>query len=297
MSERDGLGGLTCDEVREMAGAFVLGALDPGQEVAVRAHLARCDDPHAEIAELGGVLPALAESVPIVEPPVGLKARIMAAAAADVEERRALRATTGRALTAPIAASPTGATEGVTAPGAEAAPPIGFPTQAQRDTRRSRASAGTWLLRIAAVLAIVALGSWNLLLRNDLATAQSYERSVASVLNVAAQPGSRTVILTPANGSGSGLAAISAEGKVTLAMQDLAPTSGGTVYTAWAMNGDAAPVSLGDFTVGTNGIAAFQGNGAPNQPGLIVALTLEPNPGNQAPQGPVVSDGVSTAAT
>jgi hypothetical protein len=35
------------------------------------------------------VLPALAESVPVVEPPEGLKARIMAAAAADLEERTA----------------------------------------------------------------------------------------------------------------------------------------------------------------------------------------------------------------
>src|SRR4029078_13710577 len=99
---------LTCDEVREMAGAFVLGALDPAEAAAVRAHLATCDDAHEEIAELGGVLPALrervpgveppelwgglpgvGESVPVFEPPEGLKARIMAAAAADLEERTA----------------------------------------------------------------------------------------------------------------------------------------------------------------------------------------------------------------
>ena len=72
-----------------MAGAFVLGALEPADEAAVRAHLPTCDDAHAEIAELGGVLPALAVSVPQVEPPAGLKARIMAAAAADLEERTA----------------------------------------------------------------------------------------------------------------------------------------------------------------------------------------------------------------
>ena len=59
MSGRDDVAELTCDEVREMAGAFVLGALEPADEAAVRAHLSTCDDAHAEIAELGGVLPAL----------------------------------------------------------------------------------------------------------------------------------------------------------------------------------------------------------------------------------------------
>jgi len=74
---------LTHDEVVEMGGAFVLGALGPADAAAVRSHLSTCTEDHSEIAELGGVLPVLAESVPIVEPPAGLKARIMAAAAAE----------------------------------------------------------------------------------------------------------------------------------------------------------------------------------------------------------------------
>jgi anti-sigma factor RsiW len=42
---------LTCDDVREMAGSFVLGALVPDEEAEVRAHLASCADAHVEIAE------------------------------------------------------------------------------------------------------------------------------------------------------------------------------------------------------------------------------------------------------
>ena len=87
MTGSNGVRVLTCDEVREMAGAFVLGALDPAEDASIRAHLETCADAHAEIAELGGVLPALAENVPVVEPPAGLKGRIMAAAAADLESR------------------------------------------------------------------------------------------------------------------------------------------------------------------------------------------------------------------
>ena len=62
---------LTCDDVREMAGSFVLGALPDAEAAAVRAHLASCADAHAEIAELGSVLPVLDASVPHVEPPAG----------------------------------------------------------------------------------------------------------------------------------------------------------------------------------------------------------------------------------
>ena len=207
MSGRDDLIALTCDEVREMAGAYVLGALDPADAAAVRAHLGTCKDAHEEIAELGGVLPALAESVPVVEPPAGLKARIMAAAAADLAERTAGAATAATSI----------------------AEPTVLPTGTERTARRARASTGTWILRIAAVVAIVGLVGWNLLLQNQLNATEAYQRSVAAVLDVAAQPGSLMAILTPADGTGSGLAAVGSGGKVALAMRDMAPTSGSTV--------------------------------------------------------------------
>jgi anti-sigma factor RsiW len=66
VSESDAMRDLSHEEVLELAGAYVLGALEPAEAAAVRAHLASCSESHADIAELGGVLPALAESVPIV---------------------------------------------------------------------------------------------------------------------------------------------------------------------------------------------------------------------------------------
>lgn len=286
MSGQDDVKTLTCDEVREMAGAFVLGALDPAEEAAVRAHLATCDDAHEEIAELGGVLPALAESVPVVEPPAGLKARIMAAAAADLEERSAGVATTGATMT-------TGATSTAGAETA-AAEPTPIPTASGRTARRARPSTGTWILRIAAVVAIVGLAGWNLLLQNQLNATQAYQRSVAAVLDVAAQPGSLTAILEPADGTGSGLAAVGADGKVALAARDLAPTSGSTVYTTWAIGGDGVPLALGDFTVGSDGTGTFEAAAPALAAGTVIALTREPTPGMTAPTGPVVSKGVAT---
>ena len=140
---------LTCDEVRDMAAAFVLDAIDTDEAEAVRVHLASCPDAHDEIAELAmlaSALPVLDEAVPVVEPPAGLKARIMAAAAADLQDRAARSGAAGASV------APTS----VKAPPSVAAAPLPFPSAASRAARaplRGSAFTGTWALRIAAVLA------------------------------------------------------------------------------------------------------------------------------------------------
>ena len=269
---------LTCDDIRELAAPFVLGALDANEDDAVRAHLAMCSDAHAEIAELAGVLPVLDGSAPQMEPPASLKVRLMAAAAADLASRT------------PVAAPTV----------ASAAAPLVFPTASQREARaaaRSRPSMGSWAVRIAAVLAIAVVGGWNLLLQGQLTEARTYEQNVAAVLDVAGRPGSLTAVLTAEGGDGpSGLAAVGGDGAVTLAMRALAPTSGAQVYEAWVIDSGGTPVPLGGFQVGQTGTAFFQGNGLPTEPGIVLALTLEPGPGATAPTSPVVSLGTATAA-
>ena len=274
MSDTDTEAVPTCDDVREMAGVFVLGALDPAEERAIRTHLASCVDAHEEIAELGGVLPALAEIVPMIEPPAALKGRIMAAAAAELAWRDGARAA------------------------AASSEPIAFPipsARAERDALRGRPSTGTWVLRIAAVLAIAALGGWNLLLQSELSAGQAYEQAVAQVLRSASQPGALTAILSADVGTGSGLAAVSSSGEVTLAMQDLAPTNGDQVYEAWVIGGAGTPVPLGSFKVGANGTASFTTGGLAANPGIVLALTREPGPGATTPTLPIVSKGVAMA--
>jgi hypothetical protein len=291
MSGSDAMRPLTCDEVRDLAAAYVLGALDRADEAAVRAHLAgHADaDAHPEIEELGSVIPAFAEVIPVVEPPEGLKARIMAAAAADLAARgdTAVASATIAAPTAPVAPSPV-------AP-AKPAAPITFPTAEERTARRARTTTGGWLLRIAAVLAIAVLGGWNLLLQNDLGAARRYEQNVATVLATASQPGALTAILTADGGTGSGLAAVDANGAVAMAMRDLAPTSGSSVYEAWVIGSDGVPVPLGGFTVDSSRTAYFAATGLPTADGIVLALTLEAGPGATTPTMPIISKGVATA--
>ena len=264
---------MTHDEALELAGLFVLGALEPADEAAVREHLATCPLSHAEFEELGGVVPALLADVELVEPPAALRDRIMDAARADLAAR-------GRAIAPPAPADPTP-----------------FPSAIERETRRrTRPSRFDWALRIAAVIAIVVAGAGGLLLQRQLDASQRFDRAVAAVLDAAAKPGARAVILAPTEGKqGRGLAAVAPDGTVTLAMRDLPATGGTQVYTAWVIVG-STPTSLADFTVDANGIASVITHPAPTQPGAIIALTLEPNAGNTAPTGAIISTGVTPAA-
>ena len=284
---------VTHDDVRDLAAGFVLGALTPEEEAAVRDHLANCAEPHPELAELGGVLPHLAESVAPVEPPVALRARILAAAAAE-------RPPASAPAPAPAPATEPAAALPVAGP---AAAPMPFPTADERSARAAARPSrlATWAMGIAAVLAIAVLGAGNLQLQGrlsdvegNLAAATAYQEGVARVLAVATQDDAQVAILTAtpdAPTAAAGLAAAGPDGTVVISMHDLVPTTGTQVYEAWVIVGEAAPVPLGGFRVGAAGTGVFNGSTALAGPGALLALTLEPGPGATAPTAPVLTVG------
>src|SRR5438093_9943915 len=181
--------GLTCSDVAELAPAFVLGALEAAESDAVRRHLADCPELHAEMAELNSVVPALFEVVERQAPPADLKQRILAAASADLE---ASRAAAGKEAPAPRP-----------------------PTQAPAPRRGWDLGAifrrPVWAaVAAAAVIAAVALGAWNVQLRDQVAGLEAYRNGVAEVLDQAAKPGAQLAVLTVPSGAGgpSGLAPV-----------------------------------------------------------------------------------------
>ena len=277
---------MTHDQARDLAAGYVLGALERAEEDAVRDHLSTCAEPHPEFAAFGEVVPALIElgDLELVEPPASLGRRIMAAAAADLAAHPRAAALAPASVAEPTPAAP-----------------IAFPSageRAERDVRRGQARTGRldWVLRVAAVVAIVAVGAWGLNLQRQLDAAREYDRAVASVVHLAGQPGSKTVILTAGKDvTSSGIGAVGPDGSVALAMRDLAATSGSQVYEAWVIVGTQAPVAVGGFTVDSNGTAAFKTHPATTPPGAVIALTLEPTEGNTAPTGPIVAAGVAGA--
>ena len=276
------VGGLHCADATNFAAGFVLGALEPAEADTVRAHLAGCPEPHAEFSELGSVVPALFETVDLVEPPAALRDRILAAAAADTQR-------TDEAQRAP------------TQPTLVALRPIVVPRVV--DSRRSGWAGGLfrrpiWVaVALAAALAVVALGAWNLQLRDQLSGLTAYQNGVAAVLDKAAQPGAQLAVLAaPATGVGAnGLAVVGDDGSVALVMRDLAPTTGAQVYEAWLIAGSGAPIPIGGFAVGAGGSATFTAPHPSLGGGVTIALTLEPGPGATTPTLPIIAVGVTAA--
>ena len=272
---------LTHDEAVELAAPYVLGALEPDDEAAVREHLRTCPESHAEFEELGSVVPALAEAVEPAEPSPALKSRILAAAAAE-------RTGPAPVVSAPVVSAPVVSPPVVAAPVAAEMPiPI--------DSRRAP-SPVSWFLVAAAGIAVVALVAVNLLTLGRLNSSEQFQRDVAAVLETGSQPGAVTAVLAPTEGGGPrGLAAVGPDGTVTMAVQDLDPPRGSEVYEGWAIVGDAAPVPLGGFTVGDGGTGRLDGTGVPAEPGVTLALTREPGPGAQTPTLPILTAGVAGA--
>ena len=274
---------MTCDDVRELAGAFVLGALEPREADAVREHLATCAQPHPEFAELGSVVPALLETVDLVEPPAALRGRIMAAAAQGLAERT---------TTAAVPAGPPIAER--TIPAGERTAPVARPVIDLADARAARRpSRRGWVRGLAAVIAIATLGALNLNLNSDLNAATAYRQHVDAALAVAAQPGSSTAILTSKeDAKRSGLAVVAGDGSVHIVVRGLGANTGTTVYEAWVIDA-SGPIAIGGFTVGADGIGYLTTPAGPGAAGVTVALTLEPAPGATKPGGPVISSGVA----
>lgn len=277
------VGGLHCADATELAASFVLGALEPAEADAVRLHLAGCPEAHAEFAELGSVVPALFDAVDVVQPPSALRERILAAAAADTQR--------------PAVASRAADTQRVI----ELPRPSVAPRLA--DAQRSGAAGGffrrpVWAaVGIAAALALVALGAWNLNLRDEIRGLIAYQQGVAEVLQAAGQPGAQLASLgTPKGAAGpSGLAAVDANGLVTIVMGQLTPTSGAQVYEAWLIGATGNPIPIGGFAVGPGGSALFTAAHAALGDGVTIALTLEPGPGATTPTLPIIAAGKAAA--
>lgn len=280
--------GLRCSEVAELAPAFVLGALEAAELDAVRRHLAECPEPHPEMAELGAVVPALFEQVDPVAPPEGLKARILAAAAADGAPASAT--TVPPAAVETVRPAPASAPVRPTPPSAPRRPVVverqGWGTAFRRPIWAA--------VSAAAVVAALALGAWNLQLRNEISGLTAYRDGVVAVLDEAAEPGAQLAVLTSPEGAGpAGLAAVASDGSVALVMRDLAPTTGTQVYETWLIAGDAAPVPIGGFVVDASGTASFVTTHTALGDGVTVALTLEPARGAATPTMPIIALGTA----
>jgi hypothetical protein len=292
---------LTCEQVRDLAAGFVLGALEPAAVHDVRDHLAECREPHPEMDELGGVVPYLAESVEPLEPPVELRGRIMDRIEAEIRAGRRTDAAADRLITslgAGSSAAPAG--QAAAAPAAESALPVvpDNPPAAPIDLaaeRGRRRSPLRWVVAIAAVVVIAALGAWNLSLNQQLSSAQAQQAAVNEVVALAQLPGGQAAILVPGptGGTPAGLAAIGPDGSFAMAVHGLDPTSGSEVYEAWVIGASGTPQPVGSFAVAADGLGRLSASQVPTGSSLTVGLTHEPGAGATTPTLPMVVSGVT----
>ena len=142
---------------------------------------------------------------------------------------------------------------------------------------------------------VLVLGGWNLLLQSELAGSRSYQAQVEEAIALARQPGAQVALLGPPEGTSgpTGIAVMPPSGDGRLVMTGLAPTTGSQVYEAWAIHEGQAPVPVGGFTVGRDGVGYFDDMPSAGEEPVIVAITLEPGPDATAPSSAPISLGVA----
>jgi len=286
---------LTCDEVRELAGQYVLDGLDASVSAAIREHLAIHHDGHPEFVELAGPALALAYLTDPVSPPPDLKKRVLATAAATKQDATAR---SGSALGAP---------------GTAAADSTGLEPRGRQPAERQgwraaikvrRVTVARWAFATAAIASIVALVFANAALQRDATSATQFSDQLHRAVALAAAPGSRLAVIGTAVGAGgsaglavptgpNGLAVIPQNGAGVLVVQGLGATDGSQVYEAWAIIGTEAPVPIGSFGVGANGFGWLTELTVPAGGSVVVALTREPGPGATKPTLPIVASGTA----
>ena len=278
----------------ELAVGWALHALEPEDEELFAAHLPTCPRCRQTVTETTDVMGALVGDLPPVDPPERLRDRLRAA----VEETEQLpRPARGDERPPPV---PPAATDDpvpvyrfeISAAGAHRAPvPVGA-VDPRSPWRRVVPNA----LVAAAVAAILALGTWNVVLNSAREEAQAAASEQAELVDALLVPGQATI--APLSADGATVATIVArDGEVQVVSQGLAPNDvREQTYVVWGLS-SGAPTPLGTFDVtspqpalrtvgsGTSGSDAYTGYAVSLEPGR----TAPPEPSAVVASGEVPS--------
>ena len=205
---------LDCARIDELAGAAALQALDPDESRAIAHHVATCDQAHAELHELLGLDAVLALTLEPMTPDPALRTRVMASVAATPQDH-----------------------------GASVAP--------ARDSGRSArrpwldwSSVGLWRgLAGAAAVVIIALGAWNIGLRQQMAVQEAALSAVADVV-LGGQPAYSVTGL-----AGSGYVIDSDGPGATFLVAGLEELPPGDIYELWLLDAAGTALAVGTIEV------------------------------------------------
>jgi anti-sigma-K factor RskA len=261
----DAVMNLDHEEAVELAGLYVLDALEADERAAVDAHLASCSLDHLEFAEVGPMAPALASLAEPVDAPPSLKATVMAAYARET-------------VTAPLPAKMPGRFSTADSPRTPVPPVI--ETVPDRGGWRMPTWTG-WATAAAAVLILAVVGVYTLGLRSQLEASEQNAALMSDAIAAYSAPNSVVATMTDSEGNATGFAAVSADGTAYVVMAGLEPAPAGQTYQAWFI-ADGTPVSAGLASVGADGLMVMS-NDHPAPGTTAVALTVEPSGGSAQP--------------
>jgi anti-sigma-K factor RskA len=265
---------MTHDDLRELTGAYALGALSDGDRRAFEAHLASCAECAREVRELGYVASGLAVAVAQVNPPAALRQRVLDAA---------------------LHAAPP-------------APRVG-PTTVGRLERATppRASALPSWLAAAAAIAAVAVGLYAMTLRerigrleeqlreanaraegvqHELQIAQSGGSSARQIATVLDAPDVRAIDLLGQKGAptATGRCYYSPTRGMVFTASNLPAPTVGRQYQLWVIpKGSSTPVSAGMLNLEGGGLTMALVDSATARDVGTVAVTMEPAGGVPQP--------------
>jgi hypothetical protein len=252
---------VTCDDVRALVGGHVLGALEPAEEEAVRAHLSTCTECARAAADMA-VVPALLDRLgvgpgepPADRPPAHLEDAVLAAHARGVSPPTHGEADDGLAT------------------GAES-----------RATGRARARRRRWRPALWAGGGLAAGAFLTLVV---LFVAGPFDVGGRSTLDAAlagspAAPGATGHVEMERVDNGC---------QIDVYVEGLPPSRDGAVYEVWFVR-DQGRVSAGTFGVGDDGEARVRLTAAVDPREFSrIGVSLEPNPDDPAVNGPNVLSG------
>lgn len=246
-----------CDSIQPRLAAFALGETQPGADLS--AHLAACPTCPADLREYRQVALVLPFDAPDVAPPPALRARILAAAAAE-----------GNAM------------------------PASAP---RRSARPWIAPRRNWLALGTACIALLGLLGWNVRLQSQLqaqvgqvAKSRDNWQTMTELLN---DPTVRSVALSGDHAQGH--IWVANDGEVgCLVVEGLPAPGNGNVYQVWLRRGNQ-PVGVATFEARSGSAWTFIRANQSIAEFDAIGVTIEPKGGSPAPTGQQVLFGTLAA--
>lgn len=268
------------DRVRDAFLAAWRGALDrPGDAGGALAWLLELAGGAAAAGPAGAAGAA-------VTPPPALRGRVLAAAYADLAERRHPAAGPAR--------RPARRMKQVDVGGTMIEIPDDDLDVLDGDRGDDRARGARRAVAIGAAILVFLVGAWAFMLQRELVEARDARSATEAAMVLAAAPGSSLKALTGPDGAAAGLLVLGGDGEVRLVLIGLAPLPSGEVYAVWlrrtASDAWTRVTELRPDRDG-GGAAAARLEGAP--PAVFALVTREQAEGASVPAADAVASGVA----